>query len=83
MILWVICQVKMNNKRMTWEEETIRQLDKEIEEWKTRVKEDKNQNLYHCPITLCAKKYMKSFLEEKVRKTNKKKNKIIGKFLIF
>ncbi|MBR4890814.1 MAG: hypothetical protein IKU15_05965 [Clostridia bacterium] len=75
--------MKMNNKRMTWEEETIRQLDKEIEEWKTRVKEDKNQNLYHCPITLCAKKYMKSFLEEKVRKTNKKKNKIIGKFLIF
>ena len=82
MILWVICQVKMNNKRMTWEEETIKQLDKEIEEWRVRVKEDKNQNLYHCPITLCAKKYMKSFLEEKVRKTNKK-NKIIGKFLTF
>ena len=67
---------------MTWEEETIKQLDKEIEEWKTRVKEDEIQNLYHCPITICAKKYMKSFLEEKVRKTNKK-NKIIGKFLSF
>ena len=67
---------------MTWEEETIKQLDKEIEEWKTRVKEDENQNLYHCLITLCAKKYMKSFLEERVRKTNKK-NKIIGKFLSF
>lgn len=65
---------------MTWEEETIRQLDKEIEEWKKRVKEDKNQNLYHCPITLCAKKLMKSFLEEKIRKTKKNKNKIIGKF---
>ena len=65
---------------MNWEEETIRQLDKEIEEWKKRVKEDKNQNLYHCPITLCAKKLMKSFLEEKIRKTKKNKNKIIGKF---
>ena len=82
MILWVICQVKINNKRMTWEEETIRQLDKEIEEWKMRVKEDKNQNLYHCPITLCAKKLMKTLLKERIRKT-KKKNKIIGKFLTF
>ena len=68
---------------MTWEEETIRQLDKEIEEWKIHVKEDENQNLYHCPITLWTKKFMKSFLEEKVRKTKKNKNKIkiIGKFL--
>lgn len=65
---------------MTWEEETIRQLDKEIEEWKKRVKEDKNQNLYHCPITLYAKMLMKSFLKEKIRKTKKNKNKIIGKF---
>ena len=66
---------------MTWEEETIRQLDKEIEEWKIHVKEDENQNLYHCPITLWTKKFMKSFLEEKVRNTKKNKNKIIGKFL--
>ena len=66
---------------MTWEEETIRQLDKEIEEWKMRVKEEENQNLYHCPITICAKKLMKSFLEEKIRKNKKNKNKIIGKFL--
>ena len=72
---------QLYNNRMTWEEETIRQLDKEIEEWKKRVKEDKNQNLYHCPITICAKKLMKSFLEEKIRKTKKNKNKIIGKFL--
>ena len=72
---------QLYNNRMTWEEETIRQLDKEIEEWKKRVKEDKNHNLYHCPITICAKKLMKSFLEEKIRKTKKNKNKIIGKFL--
>lgn len=32
------------------------------------------------PNTLYAKKLMKSFLKEKIRKTKKNKNKIIGKF---